>query len=226
MEMGDDMKLLIVEDDLAILDAMVKYLTKQEYEVISSSSIEEAMSCFNATINLLIIDIGLPDGSGLDLIKMIREMSLVPILVVSAYNEEHIIIESFDLGGDDYVTKPFNTDILLRRIRGLLQRQRMIQNNILTYRQLVINIKTQQVFKGHLALHLTPMQYEVLLLFIESQGKVLTRQMLLHRLWDHQGEFVEDNTLSVLIKRLKDKIGKDYITTIRQVGYRMEGEDE
>ncbi len=170
--------------------------------------------------HLIILDITLPDGNGLDLCSRWRSVGKeTPILFLTARDDEIQIVRGLDAGGDDYVTKPFRLFELLSRIRALLRR-----NQPITFRKdkLSIDLQKMSVFDGDEQLNLTLTEFQLLSALIRSSGKVLTRKFLLQTIWDDGGLFIDDNTLSVHISRLRDKIGSDHIRTVRGIGYQWE----
>ena len=175
--------------------------------------------------NLIILDIMLPDGSGLDLCTGWRNSGQgTPILFLTAKDDEVQIVRGLDAGGDDYVTKPFRLSELLSRIRALLRRR----SQPATYEQdgLSIDWQTMSVFYQGERLYLTPTELQLLSILVRNSGKIVTRTLLLQTIWDVGGSFIDDNTLSVHISRLRDKIGGTRIQTVRGIGYRWEGKKD
>ncbi len=152
----------------------------------------------------------------------------MPVLFLSAQDEEATIVKGLDLGGDDYVTKPFRLQELLSRIRSILRRYQTSRQEDILVGDLIINQKQGKVFRGQQEIYLSALEYQLLLIFIHHPNQIMTRMQLLDALWDQKGQYVEDNTLSVTIRRLREKIEKDdkdpqLLKTIRGLGYRMEG---
>jgi len=213
-------KILIVEDDVFLRDGLCELLEKESYLVDYAMTMSEAQTLVKQnTYSLIILDIKLPDGCGVDLCLNWRKSGIeTPILFLTANDDEIQIVRGLDAGGDDYVTKPFRLLELLSRIRALIRRK---QPNDLNYEQrdLKIDIQKMTVLKKGQPVYLTPTEFQLLAALIKNNGRVLTRTMLLKTLWDDAGQYIDDNTLSVHISRLREKIETDQIKTIRGVGY-------
>lgn len=210
-------KILLVEDDTALRDGLAELFLREGYLVESAPTVSDAKDKLNREIDLIVLDATLPDGDGISLCKEWRAMSVVqPILFLTARDEEFDIVRGLDSGGNDYVTKPFRIQELLSRIRALLRRNEaasLVKTDVLQ-----IDPERMTVRKNGEILSLTLMEYKILLTLIQA-GVVVTRNRLLEVLWDVDANFVDDNTLSVHISRLRDKIGAKHIKTIRGVGY-------
>ena len=215
-------RIMLVEDDAYLREGLCELLEKEGYTVESACNCSEGRNIFNKSVfNLVILDVMLPDGNGLELCTEIRNQgSNVPILFLTACDEEFQIVRGLDAGADDYVTKPFRLLELLSRVRALLRRR----NSVATYqnRDLVVDIGTMSVKKNGENVILTPTEFQILATLIQNSGIIVTRNNLLEKIWDCDGNFIDDNTLSVHISRLRDKIGADHITTVRGTGYRWE----
>ena len=215
-------RIMIVEDDAYLREGLCELLEKEGYAVESACNCSEGRNIFNKTVfNLVILDVMLPDGNGLELCTEIRNQgSDVPILFLTACDEEFQIVRGLDAGADDYVTKPFRLLELLSRVRALLRRRTgstVYQNN-----ELFVDVSTMSVKKNGENIILTPTEFQILSVLIQNSGIIVTRNNLLEKIWDCDGNFIDDNTLSVHISRLRDKIGADHITTVRGTGYRWE----
>ncbi len=215
-------KILLVEDDMYLREGLEELLTKENYEPVCAKNYGEAKTVFSEnTFDLIILDVMLPDGNGLELCSYFRSVSAdVPILFLSACDEEFQIVRGLDSGADDYVTKPFRLLELLSRIRALLRRKTV--NTTYQFGDVVIDITNMTVKKGGENLFLTPTEFQILSALVKSSGVIVTRMSLLQRIWDSDGNFIDDNTLSVHISRLRDKIGAKHIVTVRGTGYRWE----
>lgn len=215
-------RILMVEDDIYLREGLEELLTKENYEPICAKNCAEAKALFKGdTFDLIILDVMLPDGNGLDLCSFIRSTGAdVPILFLTACDEEFQIVRGIDAGADDYVTKPFRLLELLSRIRALLRRK----NTTTTYQfgDILVDISNMTVKKDGETLFLTPTEFQILSALVQNNGVIVTRASLLQRIWDSDGNFIDDNTLSVHISRLRDKIGANHIATIRGTGYRWE----
>lgn len=214
-------KILLVEDDSFLREGLTEVLQGEGYEVISADSFmkaQEMMELFS--YNLMIFDVMLPDGSGLDLCRKVRSMgSTVPILFLTACDDEIQIVCGLDAGADDYVTKPFRLLELLSRVRALLRRN---ASAVYSSGNVSIDLKTMTAHKDGAALSLTPTEFMILSTLVQNSGVIVTRAILLEKIWDCDGSFVDDNTLSVHVSRLREKLGTNQISTVRGIGYRWE----
>ena len=215
-------KILIVEDDIYLREGLCELLTKESYEPVSAWNCKEGRNLFiEDTFDLIILDVMLPDGNGLDLCSFIRSTGAdVPMLFLTACDEEFQIVRGLDAGADDYVTKPFRLLELLSRIRALLRRK--TASTTYQFGDITLDTANMTVKKGGENLFLTPTEYQILSALVQNNGVIVTRSSLLQRIWDSDGNFIDDNTLSVHISRLRDKIGANHIATIRGTGYRWE----
>ena len=211
------MKILLVEDDTALRGALEELLQREGYEVLNASNIRTARDRLGADVDLIMLDVGLPDGDGVSLCKQWRyEGVQIPILFLTAKDEELDVVRGLDAGGNDYVTKPFRMQELLSRIRALLRGNQSEQR--ITRSGITIDKAKLQATKDGEDLLLTVTEYKILSKLI-SERSIITRAALLDALWDVDSRFVDDNTLSVHISRLREKVGGNHIKTIRGVGY-------
>ena len=209
--------ILLVEDDTALREGLAELFAREGYVVEYAACAAEAREIMRNSIDLIVLDISLPDGDGIALCREWRTAGIAqPILFLTAKDEEFDIVRGLDSGGNDYVTKPFRLQELLSRIRALLRRSCAAP----TVRSDALQIDPERmtVHKNGEALTLTLTEYKILLALIQA-GAVVTRNRLLETLWDVDANFVDDNTLSVHVSRLRDKIGANHIKTIRGVGY-------
>lgn len=215
-------KILLVEDDVYLREGLCELLLKEDYEPVSSCNCKEGRRLFTEdSFDLVILDVMLPNGSGLDICGYIRSTGAdVPILFLTACDEEFQIVRGLDAGADDYVTKPFRLLELLSRIRALLRRK--TATTTYQFGNILVDISNMTVKKDGETLFLTPTEFHILSALIQNNGVIVTRTSLLQRIWDSDGNFIDDNTLSVHISRLRDKIGANHIATIRGTGYRWE----
>ena len=222
------MKILFVEDDQAIALGLVYSLEKEGYEVIHCVSQKAALGLLEAQVfDLLLLDVSLPDGDGYTICKQAKHLHDVPVIFLTALDDEVNVVMGLDLGGDDYVTKPFRIKELLSRIKSVLRRYQKDALDIVQIQHLEIHNREGKVYREGSEVFLTALEYRLLMVFVNHQGQVLSRSQLLEGIWDVAGDFVNDNTLSVYIKRLREKLEKDaaepeIIKTIRGRGYRME----
>ena len=211
------MKILLVEDDTALRGALEELLDREGYEVIKASNIRTAQDAMNSDIDLAMLDVGLPDGDGVSLCRQWRSVGVeTPILFLTAKDEELDVVRGLDAGGNDYVTKPFRMQELLSRIRALLRRSQ--KETTINRSGITLDIAKLQASKDGEVLLLTVTEYKILAKLI-SERSIITRAALLDALWDVDSRFVDDNTLSVHISRLREKVGSNHIKTIRGVGY-------
>lgn len=214
-------RIFLLEDDAFLLDGLSEMLQKEGYITKCASTCGEAKVLLSGSrFNLIIFDVMLPDGSGLDLCTEIRKADTnIPILFLTACDDEIQIVRGLDAGADDYVTKPFKLQELLSRIRALLRRN---SNLIMKSKDIVINPQNITVMKNGKNIFVTPTEFQILSILIRNNGIIVTRNTLLQNIWDDNNNFIDDNTLSVHISRLREKIGAEHIVTIRGVGYRWE----
>ena len=211
------MKILLVEDDTALRGALEELLAREGYEVIKASNVRTAQDAMNSDIDLAMLDVGLPDGDGVSLCRQWRSEGVeTPILFLTAKDEELDVVRGLDAGGNDYVTKPFRMQELLSRIRALLRRNQ--KDTTINRSGITLDIAKLQASKDGEVLLLTVTEYKILAKLI-SERSIITRAALLDALWDVDSRFVDDNTLSVHISRLREKAGSSHIKTIRGVGY-------
>ncbi len=220
--------ILLVEDDKTIVMGLEYSLAQEGYRVLSFFDVASAESAIQKEpFDLVILDVSLPDGNGFDLCKAIRRRGNVPIVFLTARDEEVNIVMGLDIGADDYITKPFRVRELLSRLRTVLRRAGSPDENRdeLHLGPIVINTKQAKVAKSGEDIQLTALEYRLLLTLATNAGQVLSRPQLLEGIWDIAGDFVNDNTLTVYIKRLREKIEDDpqnpkLIQTIRGLGYK------
>ena len=231
------MKILLVEDDDAIAKGLKYSLEKEEYEVVHVKTVAEVKSVWKTKeYDLSILDINLPDGSGYDICRFLKESEDIPVIFLTAVDAEVNVVMGLELGADDYICKPFRVNELMARIKSVLRRAGKgdkgsdaasgteILGNLCIYtNEAKVTIKDENTGKEE-NIELTALEYRLLLTFLNNRGVVLTRNQLLSCMWDISGDFVNDNTLTVYIKRLRDKIEKDpsdpkLIKTVRGMGY-------
>ncbi|HJB26801.1 MAG TPA: response regulator transcription factor [Firmicutes bacterium] len=223
------MKLLVVEDDRTIALGLEYSLQQEGYTVTVCDCVKRALELSQKEhYDLYLLDLTLPDGSGYDICKHLKAQGDVPVIFLTACDDEVNVVLGLDMGADDYITKPFRVRELLSRIRSVLRRYHLTgQNpNIIELGEIQINTMQAKVVKAGKEIPLTAMEYKLLLTMVNSQGRVLTRNQLLEGIWDIAGDFVNDNTLTVYIKRLREKLEDDpqnprIIQTVRGFGYRL-----
>jgi len=225
------MDIFLLEDDDAIALGLCYSLQNEGYNVTLAKSVSEATDIVEKNdFALYILDLTLPDGSGYDVCKKIKSIGDRPVIFLTAYDDEVNVVMGFDLGADDYITKPFRLKELLVRIKSVLRRyNRTGGDATVKIKNITINTNEAKVYKNGEKIVLTAMEYRLLLILLNNRGKVLSRSLLLENIWDVEGDFVEDNTLTVYIKRLRDKIEEDaassqIIKTVRGLGYMIDNE--
>ena len=211
----------IIEDDRLLNQALNKFLTDNGYDTVCAHSREEALATAAGHPDLWLIDIGLPDGNGLELYRELSDVRQVPAVFLTARDDERDMLRAFDLGADDYVVKPFSMKVLLKRIERILKMNR--EGRMLTCGDITLYPEKKQVFSGNEEIFLTAKEYQLLELFMENQDKVLTKEKILDRVWGIDGAFIEENTVSVTISRLRKKLGgeQSHIKNVFGLGYRM-----
>ena len=226
--------IFFVEDDPGLISGLSFALKKQGYEVDIARTVQEAGKLWRSgSYDLVILDVALPDGSGYDLCRNIRKTSGVPILFLTAADEETDVIMGLDLGGDDYITKPFKLAVFLARVHALLRRgggfrqpdKQLCSNGIR------VELLKGEVYKGESRIELTAGEYKLLCLFLENPDIVLSPEQILGRLWDSEGKYIDSSALTVYIRRLSAKIEEDpgapkKIVTVRRMGYKWNTEKE
>lgn len=223
------MDIFLLEDDEAIGIGLTYSLENEGYNVTLAKSVKEAEKIIDEKeFSLYILDLTLPDGSGYDVCKRIKAKGDLPVIFLTAYDDEVNVIMGFELGADDYISKPFRVKELMLRIKSVMRRySNETSDGIIKINNLKTNTNEAKVYKNNEEIILTAMEYRLLLILLSNRGKVLSRTALLENIWDVAGDFVEDNTLTVYIKRLRDKIEEDpakpeFIKTVRGLGYVIE----
>lgn len=214
-----DITILLVEDDPFLQDGLQEVLRREGYQITLADSCAAANQYIRNSYHLVILDVTLPDGNGYQLCDTWRKSGIsTPILFLTARDDEMDVVHGLDAGGDDYVTKPFRLQELLSRIRALLRRSRTGQHS---YRvgSLLIDFDKHMVLQNEKPLLLTPTEFQLLSVMVRHRNQTLTRAQLLQSIWDDAGTYIEDNTLSVHISRLREKLNEDYIHTVRGIGY-------
>lgn len=221
-------KILLLEDDLSLISGLSFALQKSGYTLNIAHTLGEADSLWQKGIyDLLILDVSLPDGSGFSFCEKVRQTSQVPIIFLTASDEETSIIMGLDIGGDDYITKPFKLAVLMSRINALMRRSQHVQQvpGELRSNGIILQLLEGRVYKGSTLMELTAGEYRLLRLFMENPNVILSAEQIMGKLWDCSGSFVDGNTLAVYIRRLRAKIEDDptrpvRIITIRRMGYK------
>ena len=209
--------LLVVEDDAVLREGLTELFVREGYRVVEAGSVREARAKLNDAVQAIVMDVGLPDGDGVALCREWRALGDTrPILFLTARDEEFDVVRGLDSGGNDYVTKPFRMQELLSRVRVLLRGS--VPRRVTARGGFTVDETRMQITRDGEALPLTLTEYRILVLLLESKG-VVSRDRLLQLLWDDGGKYIDDNTLSVHMSRLREKVGAAQIRTIRGVGY-------
>ncbi|WP_265456591.1 response regulator transcription factor [Enterococcus sp. HY326] len=213
-------KILLLEDDSNLSKGIQLSLSKEGFSVIPCLTIAAAKAAFTTeNFSLIISDISLPDGSGLDFCRDVRRQSNVLILMLTSYKEEYDIVTGYEYGADDYMTKPFSLMVLISKVRALMNRLPDKQARLLISDGLKLNLSEMKVSFDGDPLPLSKTELQLLITFMENPKQILSQEQLLARIWDTKGDYIDGNTISVNISRLRQKIGKDRVKTIRGVGY-------
>ncbi len=209
--------ILLVEDDAILRDGLTELFSREGWQVTAAASVREAREKLNRDVQAVVMDVGLPDGDGVSLCREWREAGeMRPVLFLTARGEEFDVVRGLDSGGNDYVTKPFRMQELLSRVRVLLRSG--TEARPVNRKGFTVDRERMQVLKDGEALNLTLTEYKIVTMLMDHPN-VVPRERLLEVLWDDGGKFIDDNTLSVHMSRLRDKVGAEHIRTVRGVGY-------
>lgn len=220
-------RILLVEDDGTIVAALTQFLRSEGFSVQSASGQTEALAAIEAAeFDLVLLDVGLKDGNGFSICSAIKQRTKSAVIFLSASGDEYSVVTGLDLGADDYIAKPFRPRELISRIRSVLRRTGRAQS-VIELGGVRVDTDRAVATKNGVDLNLSALEYRLLLVFLNHRGVTLSRAKLLEEIWDVAGDFVNDNTLTVYIKRLREKLEDDpqepqLIRTVRGVGYRLE----
>ncbi len=216
----------MVEDDYDIRELLENYLENEGYSVVLAEDGEMALELYNSEdIDLILLDLMLPKIDGYSVCKIIREESQVPIIMLTALDEEYNQLKGYNLEIDDYITKPFSMGILLKKIEVVLRRYGKVEkSNEIKYRDIILDIDGYTIVKNNINIDLTQKEFELLYILLNNIGKVLSRQLLLDKIWDYD-YFGDERIVDTHIKNLRKKLGEGYIETIRGVGYKIDKEN-
>lgn len=221
-------KILIVEDDITIVKNLSQFLRSEGFEIEYVTSQKDALNIIEEKeYDLILLDVSLGDGNGFAVCSAIKKNKSTPVIFLTASDDEYSVVTGLDLGADDYISKPFRPRELVSRIKSVLRRVGKSQS-IIELGSIKVDIDKGAAFKNGIDVGLSALEYRILLVFINNKGIVLSRNRLLEEIWDIAGDFVNDNTLTVYIKRLREKIEDDptkptIIKTVRGMGYKVEG---
>ena len=213
------MKILLVEDNKSIIKGLEYAFAQNGYSCEYCLSLDEAVRKAPFNYDAAVLDIMLPDGNGFDLFKKIRRYSDLPVIFLTAVDDEDSVVNGLELGADDYITKPFSTRELIARIKRVANKNS--KKNIITVSGVTLDLDKSAVFENGKQLELTALEYKLLSLLMQNAGKVVTRELIFEKIWDVSGNFVNDNTLTVYIKRIRKNLDADIIKTVKGMGYQV-----
>lgn len=216
------MKILLVEDNIDIIDALTFSLEENKYIVESVTTIEEAKKLINTSMDLIILDVTLPDGIGFDLYKNNIKDLKIPTIFLTANDNEVDVCKGLELGADDYITKPFSTKELLIRIKKILLRNK--KDTIIKIKEFTFDIDNMIVKKNNKEINFTALELNILWLLLINRGNIVRKDILLDKIWELTGNDVDEHTITVYMKRVKDKLDSDIIVNIKGLGYKLNGE--
>ena len=218
-------KILLVEDSDSIILGLKYSLEQENFNVKVTKTEEDTKKIIETEdFDLILLDITLPDGNGFNICKFVKERKDIPIIFLTARDEETNVVMGLDLGADDYIIKPIRTRELISRINSVFRRYNKadINSNIIKYKDIKIDMNQAKVYKGEQEIIFTSLEYRIVLMLFSNVNKLITRDELLEKIWDIAGNFVNDNTLTVYIKRIREKLeDENIIKTVRGLGYRV-----
>lgn len=213
------MKILLVEDNKSITKGLIYALNQNGYEVLSALTLKEALSLLDSNnFDLIILDISLPDGNGFDFYK--SHVKDIKTIFLTARDSEDDIVAGFDLGAEDYITKPFSTKELLARIKRLLKTDKAV----VKVKNITFDMEKMEVKQNDQIVNLSSLEIKILYLLFSNLNKVVTRQSIIEHIWEWTGNDVYDNTITVYMKRIREKLNTDIIKTLKGIGYRIDNE--
>ncbi len=216
------MQILLVEDNLSIAKGLMYSLEQKEYKVLHAENVKCTLEIMDKEkIDLVILDVSLPDGNGFDLYKSDISKKKIPTIFLTARDDENDIVKGLELGAEDYITKPFSTKELIARINKVLSRGK---NQIIHVKDIEFDMDKMQVYKAKKAVELSNIELKILHLLFLNLNKVVTRDEIIEKIWDWTGNDVNNNTVTVYMKRIREKLEEDIIVTIKGIGYRIDGE--
>lgn len=216
------MKILLVEDNESIAKGLAYFFEKKNYEFTYKTTVKETEKYLlkNAEVDLVILDIALPDGNGFDLYKSEIKPREIPTIFLTARDDEDDIVRGLDIGAEDYVTKPFSTKELTARVNKILLRTK--KQRVITIGDVTFDTDRLVLNNGDRRIDLTPLELKIVNLLFSNLNKVVTRNTLLDKIWEWTGNDVDDHTVTVYLKRIREKIGSDIIVTVKGMGYRID----
>lgn len=215
------MQILLVEDNEMVAKGLIYSLEQKRYQIIHKTNVKSTMEFLeNQEVELVILDISLPDGNGFNLYQKSISYKKIPTIFLTAKDEEDDIVKGLELGAEDYITKPFSTKELIARIQKVLLRQK--KNTIITVQNIEFDLDKMVVYKNKQEIILTSLELKILHLLFLNLNKVVTRNDIIDKIWEWTGNDVNDNTITVYLKRIREKLDTDIIKTIKGIGYRID----
>lgn len=211
--------ILLVEDNEKIAKGLIYALNQNNYDVILASTCSSALECLNKRVDLIILDVSLPDGNGFDFYK--NHVKNIKTIFLTARDSEDDIVSGLDMGASDYITKPFSTRELIARIKRILNDKSM---NVINIKDIMYDANKMVVYKDGKEVNLSSLELKILNLLFSNIDKVVTRDSLLEHIWEWTGNDVNDNTITVYMKRIREKLDTDIIKTLKGIGYRIDHE--
>ncbi len=219
------MLILLVEDNLRVAEGLKYTLTQNNYKVVNTSTFKETKEyLINNKPDLIILDITLPDGNGIELYENIVKEKNIPTIFLTARDDEETIVKGLNIGAEDYMTKPFSTKELLARINRIILR--INKNTIITVKDIKFDIDKMEVYKNDKLIELTSLEIKILQLLFMSLNKVVRRSFIIDKIWEWTGNDINDNTVTVYLKRIREKLDTDIILTIKGIGYRIDKNEQ
>jgi len=219
------MEILLVEDNLTIVKGLQYSYKQEKYNFNVANNLKQANQIIEKNkINLIILDITLPDGNGLDFYENVVRKTNIPTIFLTAQDDEEIIVKSLNLGAEDYITKPFRAKELIARINKILLRNK--KNTIITINNIKFDMDKMIIYKQDKQVELTSLELKILHMLFQNINKVVKRDDIIEKIWDWTGNDVNDNTVTVYLKRIREKLDTDIITTVKGIGYRIDKNEE
>lgn len=218
------MNILLIEDNLSIIKGIKYNLEQNNYQVVEKTNISDSINYLNSNnkIDLIILDVTLPDGNGFNLYEInIKDLN-IPTIILTAVDDEDNVVKGLELGVNEYITKPFSMKELLTRINRIMVRKN--NNSTIKIKDITYNYDKMEVYKNNQKIELSSLELKILNLLFNNINKVVTRNLLLDKIWEWTGNDVDDHTITVYLKRIREKINTDIIITVKGIGYRIDNE--
>lgn len=218
------MNVLLVEDNISIIKGLAYSFEKNKLHLVAKTNIKESKEYLsnNKDIDLIILDITLPDGNGFDLYNDVIKLLNIPTIILTAKDEEDDIVKGLEIGAEDYITKPFSTKELLARVNKVLLRSK--KKSLIKIKDITYNLDKAVLYKDDIEIELTALELKLVNLLFNNLGHVVSRNVILDKIWEWTGNYVDDHTITVYFKRIREKIGTDIIQTVKGMGYRIDEE--